>query len=159
MKSHPPKEIRRLRLYGGSVASISGLLLSATALTDLTLSVTSTHAAVFDPSQGSFLLACLRGMQCLRSLDLATGFDFRKTCRPRFNSQRYCPIIKVNTFPLFRPYHILGQVHVRAFSSIPPRCSLCALHQFTPFVPLSGCRRREGRISVGQCNFRKGSFR
>jgi hypothetical protein len=74
--------LRRLRLYGGSVASISELLLSPIALTDLTLSVTSTHAAVFDPSQGSFLLACLRGMQCLRSLDLATGFDFRKTCRP-----------------------------------------------------------------------------
>jgi len=69
--------LRHLHLFGGSVASISGLLLSATALTDLTLNVTSYHVAVFDPSQGSFLLACLRSMQCLRSLDLTTEFDFR----------------------------------------------------------------------------------
>jgi hypothetical protein len=68
--------LRRLGLYGASLASVSGLLLSATALTDLTLSVTS-NAALFDPSQGSFLLACLQGMQCLRSLDLTKKYDRR----------------------------------------------------------------------------------
>ena len=38
--------LRRLGLYGASLSSVSGLLLSATALTHLTLSVTS-NAAVF----------------------------------------------------------------------------------------------------------------
>src|SRR6266566_1396636 len=77
---------------------------------------------------------------------------------PAFNSQRYCPTIKINTFPLFRLYHILEQFHVRAFSSIPPRCLHCARHRITPFVPLSSYRQREGRISVSQCNFRYRKF-
>jgi hypothetical protein len=46
------------------------------ALTHLTLKVTS-NAAVLDSSQGSFLLACLQGMQCLRSLYLTTPNDLR----------------------------------------------------------------------------------
>jgi F-box-like len=65
--------LRRLGLYDAFLASVSGLLLSATALTDLTLSV---NAADFVPSQGSFLLSCLQGMQCLRNLDLTTSYDF-----------------------------------------------------------------------------------
>ena len=66
--------LRRLRLYGASLASVSGLLLSATALTDLFLNVNS-YVARFDSSQGPFLLACLQGMRCLRSLHLITPDD------------------------------------------------------------------------------------
>jgi hypothetical protein len=72
-RSDPP--LRRLGLFGSSLASAPGLLLSATALTDLAL--TLTFPAVFEPSQGSFLLSCLRGTQCLRSLDLTTPYDVR----------------------------------------------------------------------------------
>ena len=65
-KSHFP--LRLLKLYGGSLSSVSGLLLSATALTDLTLDVSSntTHFEL----QESVLIACLQGMQCLCNLDL-----------------------------------------------------------------------------------------
>ena len=66
--------LRRLRLYHASLASVSGLLLSATALTDLTLSVDS-DATGFRSSQGSFLLTCLRDMHCLRSLNLTSRRD------------------------------------------------------------------------------------
>ena len=68
--------LRHLTLYNVSDAYVSVLLLSATALTDLTLTV-SLSATGFDPSQGSFLLACLQNMQCLRSLDLTTEYTFR----------------------------------------------------------------------------------
>jgi hypothetical protein len=84
--------LRRLTLYGGSVAFLSGLLLSATALNDLTLGVLSTNSVGFDPSGGSALLACLRGTQCLRSLHLTIEFDFRD-----FPSQHSTP---KDIFPL-----------------------------------------------------------
>jgi len=78
--------LRRLGLSGGrSLAFASGLLLSATALTDLTLNVTS-NGAVFDPSQASCLLASLQGMRCLRTLDLTTPYDYRD-----FQSQHSTP--------------------------------------------------------------------
>jgi hypothetical protein len=67
--------LRRLKLYGSSLASISGLLLSATALTDLTLDIPSDlEVRNLLPSPESVLLACLQGMQCLRSLDLTTCY-------------------------------------------------------------------------------------
>jgi hypothetical protein len=60
-------QLRRLRLLGQvSLASISGFLLSTTALTDLHLEIDF----AFCPSQGTSLLACLQGMPCLRILDL-----------------------------------------------------------------------------------------
>jgi hypothetical protein len=62
--------LRRLCLHRVSLASVSGLLLSATALTDLTLQVYN----AFNPSQGSLLLACLQGMHCLRCLNLNTPY-------------------------------------------------------------------------------------
>ena len=70
--------LRRLELHGPSLPCISGFLLSATALTDLTLDVSS-NAAVFDSSQRSVLLAYLLGMQCLRSLNLSTPNDRRNS--------------------------------------------------------------------------------
>ena len=63
--------LRRLELYGGSLAFSSRLLSSVTALTDLTLSVGSDFV-LFDLTQGPLFLACLQGMQSLRSLDLTT---------------------------------------------------------------------------------------
>ena len=58
--------LRHLRLQSASLASISGLLLSATALTDLFLEVETP----FGQSPGTSLLACLQSMLCLRHLDL-----------------------------------------------------------------------------------------
>jgi hypothetical protein len=81
--------LRHLGLSGPSLASVSGLLLSATALTDLTLEVTF-NVAGFDSSHGSFL-ACLQGMQCLSSLNLTT--PRRRHEYPR-DSQSQHPIPK-----------------------------------------------------------------
>ena len=61
--------LRRLRLYGASLAPVSGLLLSATALTDLTLELRY-NAAGFGSSQKSFFLGCLQGLKSLRNLNL-----------------------------------------------------------------------------------------
>jgi hypothetical protein len=68
--------LRRLRLCSGSPSFVSRLLLSTTALTNLTLEVTS-DAALFELSRGSSLLVCLQRMQCLRSLDLTTPYYSR----------------------------------------------------------------------------------
>jgi len=59
--------LRRLSLDCLSLASVSGFLLSATALTDLVLLVDTAT----EPSTETSLLACLRGMHCLRNLDLS----------------------------------------------------------------------------------------
>jgi hypothetical protein len=69
--------LRRLILdYRAPLSSVSRLLLSATALTDLEMRIYS-ESAVCKPSKGSSLLRCLQGMQCLRSLDLTTPADYR----------------------------------------------------------------------------------
>jgi hypothetical protein len=88
--------LRRLTLYCGSLASISGLLLSATALTDLTLSL-APNPADFYPSQGSSLLSCLQGTQCLRSLGLTTQYDPRD-----FQSQHSIATRKDTIVPLLK---------------------------------------------------------
>ncbi|KAI0274179.1 hypothetical protein BGY98DRAFT_1188694 [Russula aff. rugulosa BPL654] len=70
--------VRRLGLYGGSIAFfVSGILSSATALTDLTLNFTTSNLVDFDVSQGSSFLACLQGMQRLRKLDLTIQLNLR----------------------------------------------------------------------------------
>jgi hypothetical protein len=96
--------LRRLTLYCGSLASISGLLLSATALTDLTLSFTP-NPADFYSSQGSSLLSYLQGTQCLRSLDLITQYDPRD-----FQSQHSIATPK-DTVPLLKltRFHYSGR--------------------------------------------------
>jgi hypothetical protein len=58
--------LRRLELHNVSLTSISGFLLSATALIDLSLTV----ATLSSPPEMSPLFACLQGMPCLRSLSL-----------------------------------------------------------------------------------------
>lgn len=59
--------LRHLRFGNTILASISGFLSSATALTDLSLQIDT----VFSPSPETTFLACLQGMPCLRSLDLS----------------------------------------------------------------------------------------
>jgi hypothetical protein len=58
--------LQRLLLSDVSLSSISGFLLSATALTDLSLLIDT----AFGPSPETSLLACFQGMPCLRSLNL-----------------------------------------------------------------------------------------
>ncbi|KAF8504881.1 hypothetical protein F5888DRAFT_800475 [Russula emetica] len=99
--------LRRLTLYGASLASVSGLLLSATALTDLTLTVSS-NVAVFDSSQGSFLLACLQGMQCLRSLDLTTPYDRRDSRSQHLTPKNIVPLLKLTRFHYSGPTMLLN---------------------------------------------------
>ena len=67
--------LRRLALYG-SPAFVSGLLSSVTGLTNLALQFTP-NDSLFNPSYASSLLACLQGMQSLRSLDLITSFHIQ----------------------------------------------------------------------------------
>jgi hypothetical protein len=62
--------LRRLGLKHVSFASISGFLLSATALTDLTLLIDT----AFIPSSEPSLLACLQNMPSLCHLDLTISF-------------------------------------------------------------------------------------
>lgn len=63
--------LRRLSLYGVSLASTSGVLSSATSLTDLFLRTNS----AFSPSAETSLLTCLQNMRCLHSLDLSLLFS------------------------------------------------------------------------------------
>jgi hypothetical protein len=100
--------LRRLILYGGSVASLSGFLLSATALTNLILNVCSIHAAVFDPSQGLVLLTCLQGMQCLRSLDLTIDLDFRDVPPQHPTPKDIVPFLKLTYFHYSGPTTFLN---------------------------------------------------
>jgi hypothetical protein len=86
--------LRRLTLYDTSLASVSGLLSSATVLTDLNLDVSS-DATVIDSSQGSFFLACLQGMQSLRSLHLTTPDGFRDS---HSTPKDIVPLLKLTHF-------------------------------------------------------------
>jgi F-box-like len=105
----PDLPLRRLGLYDASLASVSGLLLSATALTDLTLSV---NAADLGPSEASLILTCLQGAQCLRSLDLSAPYGF-----PDFRSQDsiatpkdIVPISKLTRFQYYGPTTFLNDL-------------------------------------------------
>ncbi|KAF8497843.1 hypothetical protein F5888DRAFT_259484 [Russula emetica] len=100
--------LRRLRLSGGrSLAFASGLLSSATALTDLTLK-TIYNGAVFDPSQASSLLACLQGMQCLRTLDLTTRNDYRDFQSQHSTPKDIVPLLKLTRFHYSGPATFLN---------------------------------------------------
>ena len=73
--------LRRLKLERTSLASISGFLLSAKALTNLSLQIDT----AFCTSAETSLLACLQGMPCLRRLDLSltqTSLSLPLTYRP-----------------------------------------------------------------------------
>ena len=93
----PGLRLRRLTLLHASLASVSGLLLSATTLTDLKLDIRS-YTAGFDSSQGSFLLTCLQGMQCLRSIVLTTPDDLRDFQSQHSTPKDIVPLSKLTRF-------------------------------------------------------------
>ena len=97
--------LRRFELSGGSIPSISGRLLSATALTDLTLNIPSTTMG-HNPSQELVLLACLKGMQCLRSLDLTTPH----LPYPHHPPPKDIALLKLTRFHLSGPTRILDKL-------------------------------------------------
>jgi F-box-like len=101
--------LRRLSLYDASLASVSGLLLSATALTDLTLSV---NAANLGPSEASLILTCLQGAQCLRSLDLSAPYGF-PDCRSQDSiatPKDIVPLSKLTRFQYYGPTTFLNDL-------------------------------------------------
>jgi len=89
-------QLRRLRLYNVTLASISGFLLSATALTDLHLLIDT----AFGPSPKTSLLACFQGMPCLRSLRVDVSIAFGR----EFLSQPPTPkdIVPLSKLTFFR---------------------------------------------------------
>ena len=91
---HSDLPLRRLKLYGGSLTSVSGLLLSATALTDLTINQPSPTGGFQSFKLQESILACLQGMQSLCSLDLTTpnylpGSEFHSTLVPLLKLTRF----------------------------------------------------------------------
>ena len=124
--------LRRLRLCGASLPSVSGLLLSTTALTDLTLKVSS-NAAVIDSLQASLLLTCLQGMQCLRSLDLTTPYN-PPDSRSQFSTPKdIVPLLKLTRFHYSGPAIFLNNLMsgLSAPSLEDARFVFCV--QFPPF--------------------------
>ena len=105
--------LRRLSLDRAPISSVSGLLLSATALTDLILNVSSTtgtNSADGESSkQGSFLLGCLKGMKCLRSLDLTiSSHDSRDSQPQRPAPNDFVPLSKLTRFHYSGPTTFLN---------------------------------------------------
>ena len=155
----PDLPLRRLRLDGCSLRNLSGLLLSARALTDLTLNIPS-NGSVFNPPQETILLQCLQGMQCLRSLDLALtkqyGFTNRETQYSIPNND-IVPLLKLTRF------HYNG--HTTFVNNLIPRLSapslqdiyfcLCTRSPFLYFSRVIDDLREEFRsISVNlDCGF------
>ena len=103
------QRLRRLELYGASLVTVSGLLLSATALTDLTLHVI---APVIDPSQGTFFPFCLQSMQCLRSLHLTFPDDLREFQSQHWHStpKDIVPLLKLTHVYYFGPIILLNDL-------------------------------------------------
>jgi hypothetical protein len=92
--------LRHLRLQCISFESISGLLLSATALTDLFLKVDT----VFGSSPETSLLACLQSMLCLSRLDLFISYDLFDPPPYPLTPQDIVPLSKITYF------HYLGHI-------------------------------------------------
>jgi hypothetical protein len=127
--------LRHLFLFGGSIAfSISGLLSSTTALTDLTLNFNISDPEGFEPSQALSLLACLQGMQRLRYLNLAIPYLFGDLGFPSWNSPVHkdktatVPVSELTFFRYSGPNTFLG--HLMSGLSAPSlqdvRFEVCA---------------------------------
>jgi hypothetical protein len=84
--------LRSLTLRSVSLTSISGLLSSATSLTDLVLELDTS----FSPSAGMSLVASLQGMHCLRKLDLVFG-SLSSPSQPLIPKE-VVPLSKLTTF-------------------------------------------------------------
>ena len=143
--------LQRLRLYEAPLASISGLLLSATALTDLTLTNSRSNAAVFGSSEGSFLLTCLQGMQSLCSLDLTAPYFPRDFQFQHSFTKDIVPLLKLTRFHYSGPTIPLN--NLMSGLSVPSlqdaRFVLCARIPFLYFSRVINDVRDEFRsISV-----------
>ena len=88
--------LRRLSLDRVALTSISGFLLSISALTDLSLKIDT----AFGSSPETSLLACLQGMPCLCRLDLSITTDFLSSPLPRISPRDIVPfpLSKLTTF-------------------------------------------------------------
>jgi len=80
--------------------------LSATALTDLGLNIPS-KATAYDRSQESVLLACLKGMQCLLSLDLTIPVYLPNPHRP---PPKDIALLKLTRFHFHGPTRFLNNL-------------------------------------------------
>ena len=120
--------LRRIKLQRVSIASISGFLLSATAVTDLSLRID----ADFGQSPETSLLTCLQGMPCLRRLNLSisSGPPLRPPMTPNHKD-----IVSLSKLTGFRYYGhgiffdalaaglsapSLRDVNIQFFDGIPP---------------------------------------
>lgn len=97
--------LRRLKLYNAPLASVSGLLLSATALTDLTLNLTGLTPG---PASQSDLVTCLQGMQSLRSLDLTATYYSQTSQHPTPNDM--VPLSRLTRFHYSGPTVLLNNL-------------------------------------------------
>jgi hypothetical protein len=86
--------LRSLKLERVSLASISEVLLSATALTDLSLQIDT----VFGSSPETSLLTCLNGMPCLRHLSLYTSYIFLDFPLQPSTPKDIVPLSKLTSF-------------------------------------------------------------
>ena len=103
--------LRRLKLYNCSLTSVSGLLLSATALTDLTLNLNiPPNFAAFNSSQESILVTRLQGMQCLRSLNLTTPYYLSGSESQHSTPQNIVPLLTLTHFHYSGPTLFLNNL-------------------------------------------------
>jgi hypothetical protein len=87
-------QLRRLEVDYATLASISGFLSSATALTDLVLEIDTTYGTSPEIS----LLACLQGMPCLRSLNLFTSWNAPESPPQPSTPKSIVPLSKLTSF-------------------------------------------------------------
>jgi hypothetical protein len=152
------QRLRRLELYGASLVAVSGLLLSANALTDLTLHVI---APVMDPSQGTFFPFCLQSMQSLRSLHLTFPNDPRESQSQHWHStpKDIVPLLNLTRVYYFGPTILLNDLMsgLSAPSLQDVYIILCDLNLF-PILHLprfiDGLREQYRTVNM---NFNRGS--
>ncbi|KAF8473650.1 hypothetical protein DFH94DRAFT_137259 [Russula ochroleuca] len=86
--------LRRLQLEHVFLANISGFLLTATALTDLSLQIDT----AFSPPPKTSLLVCLQCMRLLRRLDLHTAYKFLEFPLQPSTPEDIVPLSKLTCF-------------------------------------------------------------
>ncbi len=104
--------LRRLTLLHVSFPSISRILASAMALTDLTLMIDT----AFGSSQETSLLTCLQGMPCLRSLDLGIPSTPLNSPSQTLTSNTIVPLSKLTCFH-YHGYGVFLDILMSGFSA------------------------------------------
>ena len=121
--------LRRLKLERTSLASISGFLLSATALTNLSLQIDT----AFGPSAETSLLACLQGMPCLRHLYLS--LSYRSVSQPLTSGPKDIVLLSRLTWFRFVGHSIFLDALVAGFSAPSLRdVDLTFLNRLSPLI-------------------------